>query len=1673
MLETAKFGSTYPLEKNMQFSRSFTSFILCSLMLLGADSALSQKLQDNSSGHPFASKLLRHQSVNQSSDQLQNFEKELRTIPLKVAQFKAQTVALGKNRSSNISMQSAQGVVSPNGAPMRVVFDGNHPTPIFIEGPRLENSSTMSLKKLSKEAAAQGGLDFLIANAGLLRIENPAQEFELIDTDREDAGLTHLRYQQKYQGLEVWSQDIRIHLNADGSFESFNGRYISTPKSVTNYKAAVDEQSAVQIAQQQLGTGASEITSRRIIYVDEDGKARVVWLVQLRRGLGENWYHFIDIETGVTLKRYNNVMTDGPSTGSGVDLLNQTRALKLYQLGSTFYMIDPSKPMFNAAQSTIPQNGKGVIYTLDTKNTDSVYNFVTSTNPNLWSDKASVSASANGALVYDYYYQVHGRNAIDNNGSTIYMVVHWKKNFNNAFWNGRMMVFGEGDGSTYSNLAAGLDVTAHEMTHGVVERTANLVYENQSGALNESFADVFGEMSEYWAKGSCDWLIGEDVTTPGILGDALRDMADPASSKVAFNGQQPTNLSQYRSLPNTPSGDNGGVHINSGIPNRAFFLFATSPVVGNNNAAKVYYRTLTKYLTRSAQFTDCRIAVIKSAEDLFGGPGNAVAIIAGQAFDAVGISGGNPTQPPTSLPSVQGQPYLAMVGSQTGLLYRSSPDGQNILQISTGSLLGRPTPTDNGSSLFYVDKTNNLHIVSSDGSNHRQLSTTGGYNAVAISPNGRYLAATTSYQVPRLYVLDLLDTTNAGWKTYQLYIPIFAQGGTGGNVRFPDRIDWALNNELVMYDAYSTFINANGDTTGFWDVNLLRIADSSISRLIPPAPRGVNIGNPIFASNTDNLVAFDYIDEFGQVTVRATNVFKGLTGIVTNNFTSLGNPSFSTDDKKIFYHYVTSSSAGIWVVDLQQDGLTGAGNDKKILTQAEYPVTFTVGTRVTNVAPSAPKLASPSNGATGLPTNPILTWNSSSSANYYTLQVSTSQSFSSLVTSQTGLVDTSFKVSGLSNDVVYYWRVSAANTVGSSPYSDVASFTTIVAAPSAPVLVSPLNGTTGVATTTTLNWSASTGATKYRLQLSTSSSFATTAVDDSTVTGTSRQIGSLLNNTIYYWRVSVINAGGTSGWSTVWSFTTFVQASVVTLSLPTQTASVGGTITVPIQVTGFNHVGSFSLTITFDKNVLTYSGTANQPTFGIFNSTAAALANTNGTVSISWFNVSPALNIGSGTLMNLHFTYKSGSSALTFLNMTASSITDSLGTNLTATYTNGSISQAMGVNVSGAVIYSDGSVPVNGVIVAITRTDVTPNIITTLTTNTNGAFTTDPNKLTSGVYTFAFSKTGGHPSLYVNAADALKAALYSVDPATYPLTIIPKLAADVNNDGNVNSADALQIMLHYVGSVTSFAKGDWVFVPTATSKTLTTDDFVNNAVAIAVGDVNGDAVPSSGSFFAKLDGATQSVVSTSGAALRVNSSGAFEVPVRVKAAGSFGSVSLAFQYPVDGAIFVGVRGPGGMVSTANNGVVKVAWFNAEHALNLKDNSALITLRFKPTANVKDFSLTLDPNSQITDAEGTVITSINLEIPAIDASFPTVFALGQNYPNPFNPSTTISYQLPKGSNVSLNIFSTLGQLLATLVDDKKEPGYYSVVWNANVPTGIYFYRLQAGEFVDTKKMILLK
>jgi len=181
----------------------------------------------------------------------------------------------------------------------------------------------------------------------------------------------------------------------------------------------------------------------------------------------------------------------------------------------------------------------------------------------------------------EFYSEVLERNSIDDRGMRLDGYVHRGTNFNNAFWDGQQMVFGDGDGRLFTDFTKSLDVIAHELTHGVTEFTAGLEYHNEPGALNESMSDVFGCLVKQWSLGQsseeADWLIGADIFTPGINADALRSMKAPGT---AYNNQlfgrdpQPDHMSKFVRLPDTREGDWGGVHINSGIPNKAFYQTA-------------------------------------------------------------------------------------------------------------------------------------------------------------------------------------------------------------------------------------------------------------------------------------------------------------------------------------------------------------------------------------------------------------------------------------------------------------------------------------------------------------------------------------------------------------------------------------------------------------------------------------------------------------------------------------------------------------------------------------------------------------------------------------------------------------------------------------------------------------------------------------------------------------------------------------------------------------------------------------------------------------------------------------------------------------------------------------------------------------------------------------------
>ncbi len=257
-------------------------------------------------------------------------------------------------------------------------------------------------------------------------------------------------------------------------------------------------------------------------------------------------------------------------------------------------------------------------------------------------DPAVNDAFDNADRTYDFYRDVLGRHSVDGNGLRLVSSVHFGRGFDNAFWDGTQMVYGDGSGKVFQPgaLARDLSVVGHEITHGVVQYTAGLRYRKQSGALNESMADVFGSLVKQHALGhtadQADWLVGAGILGTQLQGVALRSLKDPG--KAHQLDRQPAHMRSYVDLPDdgNPRNDNGGVHINSGIPNKAFHLAATR--LGGNaweRAGKVWYDALATKLGVNSNFAEAAAATVTSAQALFGGD---VANVVRASWNDVGVS---------------------------------------------------------------------------------------------------------------------------------------------------------------------------------------------------------------------------------------------------------------------------------------------------------------------------------------------------------------------------------------------------------------------------------------------------------------------------------------------------------------------------------------------------------------------------------------------------------------------------------------------------------------------------------------------------------------------------------------------------------------------------------------------------------------------------------------------------------------------------------------------------------------------------------------------------------------------------------------------------------------------------------------------------------------------------
>ncbi len=480
-----------------------------------------------------------------------------------------------------------------------------------------------------------------------------------IRSEVDENGTQHRRMQQYFNGIKVETGEYILHENKNALIAA-NGTYYKDLS--INTQPALNESASLQIALQTINASkyswqdaAEEAEVKHLtngkkttwypkgelvilpsMGYSKEQETSLCWKFEVR-SLEPSGRYFIYINAANGKVMHNENRLCGVAvTGTGNTYYNGNRSFTTDSLGAGSYRL---RDVTRAAgvQTYNMLNGTNYGTAVDFTDTDNIW---TSTTNN---DHAALDAHWGAQTTYDYYLAVHGRNSYNNTGGALLSYVHYSSAYNNAFWDGTRMTYGDGDGATFTPLTE-LDVCGHELTHGVTEYSSGLIYSYESGALNEAFSDIFGKTIDFYANPlTADWRIGGKCYTPGTAGDALRYMNNP---NLAGDPDTYLGTNWY-----TGTGDNGGVHTNSGVLNYWYYLLVnggsgTNDVgfafnvsgIGITKARAIAYRTNSFYLTSSSDYADAAFYALQSANDLYG-TCSPEALAVKNAWDAVGVFG--------------------------------------------------------------------------------------------------------------------------------------------------------------------------------------------------------------------------------------------------------------------------------------------------------------------------------------------------------------------------------------------------------------------------------------------------------------------------------------------------------------------------------------------------------------------------------------------------------------------------------------------------------------------------------------------------------------------------------------------------------------------------------------------------------------------------------------------------------------------------------------------------------------------------------------------------------------------------------------------------------------------------------------------------------------------------
>ncbi len=862
-------------------------------------------------------------------------------------------------------------------------------TPVQIKGyPLMKavggNGSTAAQNEKTARA-------FLRENASLLLLSDPDKELRELTRETDTLGMANIRYVQTYAGLDVWPAQLSIHLDAHGNVTMMDGAYIATPEGVAT-KPQISESESETRAKALVpgGTLANGGKSTLIVYGPLDKPPRLGWKSEVVSGIQNDWVVVIDALDGSTLTAFNQC-ADANVPGSGVDLLGQTRALNVWLSGSKYYMRDASKSMFNPATATgfitIGDAGNLTENQIIVGNTIKNVHDIASTTPTDWNNPDGVSAAYNFSQTYDYYHSRFNRDSYSGKGSDMMAVVRISS-YANASWNPnfRMMFFGNVD-----RYAACLDVIGHELTHGVTYSIGGngvLNYQDQSGALNEGFSDIFGEMIEARTQGTNDWLIGSQLSSP------LRNMSNPPAFQIGgLNEPYPSKYSQMIT-PSDPrlsvliNHDNGGVHINSTIFTHAYYMLAAGvkDAIGNANAEQIFYRCLTYSMQPQSQFIDARLGCIAAAEVLFG-TNSTYALKTAEAFDDVEIYAvpASAVQPATMKGAVAAPDSYMWVrkawdwGSfsykNSLFRYESAMSDGGGTKLVTGVKAAMLSVSGNGYDMYFTGEDSGLCYMHTDGSGFI-TEASGQVHSVAGSPDRRYYAfvfnTANGSQTNIIYLYD--SAQNVG-TTVNLKAPV-QDGPALNNIAYADALCFSPDGKYLAYDALSMLQMPDGTMNQAWGVYVLNVANLQQSLLVPPST-GFSFGNPAFSRTSDRYLVIDAQYTNGNSAVLTLDLALGNFGLMGVSQAGLGRPQFNGDDSYVMFSdqdTSVKSERSVYAQTLSADKMSPSGNRTLLISDALLATVYRRGTFTTPFTPPAVSLTSPTaNDSFSSPANITLT----------------------------------------------------------------------------------------------------------------------------------------------------------------------------------------------------------------------------------------------------------------------------------------------------------------------------------------------------------------------------------------------------------------------------------------------------------------------------------------------------------------------------------------------------------------------------------------------------------------------------------------------------------------------------------------------------------------------------